>query len=91
MQLMENPRFQKEYREFRSAVEKIVDDKQRAECQQLLKKMLREAGLIDQKHGELTVTPRIDDSVGEHRRTLFELRKQLANRLTKFKKQEAKQ
>jgi len=53
--------------------------------------MLREAGLIDQKHGELTVTPRIDDSVGEHRRTLFELRKQLANRLTKFKKQEAKQ
>ena len=49
--------------------------------------MLREAGLIDQKYGELTVTPRIDDSVGEHRMTLFELRKQLANRLTKSKKQ----
>ena len=27
----------------------------RIQCQQLLKKMLREAGLIDQKHGELTV------------------------------------
>ena len=43
--------------------------------------MLREAGLIDQKHGELAVTPRIDNSVEEHRRTLFELRKQLAKKL----------
>lgn len=85
MRLMESPRFQKECKEFRSAVEEIVDEKQRAECQQLLKKMLREASLIDQNHGDLIISSRIDDSVAEHRRSLFEIRKQLANCLLKSK------
>ena len=75
---MENPKFRQEYQTFKDIIENIADPNKKAECQKLLKQFLYEAGMIDQKHGELTVTPKIDDSVGEHRRTLFEIRKKLS-------------
>ena len=83
MQLASDPRFLKEFEQFKQSIDELTDGKMKTECQQLLKQMLQTVKTIDQQHGELPYTPRITEAMSEHRTKLFDLRKQLSKRLIK--------
>lgn len=50
MRLADSPKFQKEYKEFRDAIDKISDQKIKLELEKLLKNLIFEVRMLDSKH-----------------------------------------
>jgi HPt (histidine-containing phosphotransfer) domain-containing protein len=80
--LVNNPRFQKEYRDFSEKISQIEDENVKLQMNQLLQKLLTEARSIDRQHEELIKGARLSsDVVSDHRSSLIRYRHQLAKKL----------
>ena len=82
---MDNPKFQKEYKEFRDAIDKISDQKIKLELEKLLKNLIFEVRMLDSKHEEMAFGNKLSDT-GDYRQNLFDLRRQLNLKITECRK-----
>jgi hypothetical protein len=86
MQLIKNPRFLKEYEDFKSRISKIPDASKQSELQVLLGQLVSEVKALDIKHNDLGRVSSLPSGVSDTREALFNLRKTLSNRLSDYEK-----
>jgi hypothetical protein len=84
--LSKNPVFLEEYSNFKSQIEKVSDQRAKAQLETLLNKLIVEVRSLDQRHEELTINPRMPSSVLDHKSSINDLRKKIKTMLEDCKK-----
>jgi predicted nuclease with TOPRIM domain len=80
--LVNNPRFQQEYREFTEKISRVSDENVKSQLNQLLIKLLGEVRSIDRQHEELNRGAKMStEMLTDHRSSLMSIRQQLVKKL----------
>jgi hypothetical protein len=84
--LVNNPRFQKEYRDFAEQVAEISDETVKTQLTLLLNKLLGEVKAIDRQHEELSRGSKLaSESMVDHRSSLQSTRLQIIKKIKECK------
>lgn len=85
--LIDNPRFQKEYKEFSEKISRITEESAKVEMNKLLQNLVNEVKNIDRKHQDLVMGGRLTaDTMGDYRNSLISIRQQIAKKIQSYEK-----
>lgn len=86
MRLFNSERFQKEYKDFKSKISQIDNERVKKELSALLDRLVEQVKAIDRKHEDLTQQTRLPNTIDDVRNELFETRKKITTKLSDWEK-----
>lgn len=85
--LLDNPRFQKEYKEFSEKISRITEESVKVELNKLLQSLVNEVKNVDRKHQDLIMGGKLtSDVMGDHRNSIISIRQQITKKIQSYEK-----
>lgn len=86
MELIKNPRFVSEYKEFKDKIDRVENEKIKNDLTDLLKKLVAQVKELDFRHKELTSISKNPQDLSESKNNLLKIRKELHRKLEDYQK-----
>lgn len=83
--LSEEPRFQKDVRDFHERIQNVPDEAEKAQCNGLLEKLINVVKKLDEVHANLAYDAKAMTQATEQRQDIAVVRKMLDKRLKDLK------
>jgi hypothetical protein len=84
--LSKNPVFIEECSNFKSQIDQVTDQKAKTQLETLLTNLVAEVKSLDRRHEDLIYSPKMPDSVLDHKSNIGEIRKKIKTMLEDCKK-----